>query len=128
MRLLTILFAVFFLAASLAAQNHFGAPTYNTHTATIISQVSLDTLQKYNRQLSGALPAEWNNETFVFSGRFAGAGGTQDFRNAAKFIYMHFTTNGLQATFENDTAATQTTYKLNVIGTLPGKIDSVVIV
>ncbi len=128
MRILIILFAVFFLTVSLAAQNHFGAPTYDSYTATIIGKVSLDTLRKYDRQLSGALPAEWNNETFLFSGRYAGAGGTQDFRNAAKFIYMHFTTNGLQAAFENDTAGSATSHKLNVIGTLPGQIESEVIV
>ena len=128
MRILTTLSSLFFLTTVLSAQNHFGAPTYNTYTSTIVGQVSLDTLQKYNRQLSGALPAEWNNDSFIFSGRYAGAGGTQDFRNAAKFIYMHFTTNGLQAAFENDTAASSTTYKLNVIGTLPGQIESEVIV
>ncbi|MBI5648762.1 MAG: M20/M25/M40 family metallo-hydrolase [Ignavibacteriae bacterium] len=109
-------------APILHAQNHFGVVTYDavvdsTINGSTSASVSLDSLQKWVKQLSGVLPVTINGSSVTIPHRYAANGSTQ-FRNAAQHIYNVFHRYGLNPVLENNVAPYS---KINVVGTLPGK-------
>lgn len=104
------------------AQNHFGIPAYNANINAISLNISRDSLQKYDKQLSGVIPV---NPTGVLDTLLHRRSGTTKFRTAADFIAMQFRTLGLNPVLENNVSPWG---KTNVIGTLPGIREEYVVV
>ncbi|MDH7515834.1 MAG: M20/M25/M40 family metallo-hydrolase [Bacteroidota bacterium] len=105
-------------AGGLRAQNHFGSVTADPAiSAAITTSFSLDTLQKFVKQLSGVLPVTINGSPVTLPHRYAG-NGSQQFRNAARFISDVFARYGLSPVMENNASPWT---KINVVGTLPGR-------
>jgi hypothetical protein len=112
------------LPIPLRAQNHFGTIAYQAPLAGFVSSVSLDSLAKFDKQLTGILPVTIGGAPVSLPHRYAGNGSIQ-FRNAAQFIYNTFARYGLNPVFENN-ASPYT--KINVVATLPGRLQEYVIV
>jgi len=96
------------------AQNHFGVPAFNNHVQAASVQLSLDSLKKYTKQLSGILPVTLNGAPVYIPHRLS---GTTEFRQAADFIHNTFDRFGLNPVLENNVSPYT---KVNVIGTKQG--------
>ncbi len=107
--------------SSLHSQNHFGTPSFNSNIQTIINSTSLDSLQKFIKQLSGVIPVNPTGQYVTLTHRKS---GSTQFRTAADFISMQFNNYGLNPVIDNNVSPWN---KVNVIGTLQGEVDEYVI-
>lgn len=108
--------------STLTAQNHFGTVSSNGNVQNILASVSLDSLQKYIKQLSGIIPVNPKGVPVSLTHRLS---TTSNFRTAADFIAMQFSTYGLNPVIENNASPWDRT---NIIGTLIGSSNQYVLI
>jgi hypothetical protein len=113
-----------FFQAETRAQNHFGTATVNASIGAAINATSIDTLQKFVKQLSGVLPVTLNGQPVYTVHRYAG-NGSLEFQQSAQFIYNTFHRYGLNPVIENNASPWT---KINVYGTIPGRRSEYVVV
>jgi hypothetical protein len=112
------------LIPSARSQNFFGTPSYNQDVQDAVSAVSLDSLQKFDNELSGGLRVNINGSMILIPHRYAG-NGSQQFRNASQHIFNTFSRCGLNPIQENNASPWT---KINVVGTLQGRRNAYVVV
>lgn len=107
-----------------AHAQYFGTPSFNQDVQDAVTALSLDSLQKFVLELSGAIRVNINGSLVSIPHRYAG-NGSQNFRNAAQHIDNTFTRYSLPSVQENNASPWT---KINVIGTLPGRRGAYVVV
>jgi len=103
-----------FALVDLPAQNHFGTVASNTYVQSVLSMHSLDSLQKFVKELTGVLPVTIGGSSITIPHRTAGSSQS---RQAAEHIANTFSRFGLSPVLENNVSPYT---KLNVVATLPG--------
>lgn len=109
-------------STSLFAQGHFGTVQSDANVVSLLGQVSLDTLQKHIRILSGILPLPRPGFPVFIPNRYS---GSADFLLACDYVRDVLGGYGFTVTTENNVSPYLTT---NVIGTLPGRRQAHVII
>ncbi len=107
------------------SQNHFGPVAVEQSVQSVLNNAfSLDSLQKFVKQLSGVLQVQVNGAPMSFQHRYAG-NGSQNFRNAALFVRDVLARYGMNPVIENNASPWT---KINVVGTLPGRRGEYVVI
>ncbi len=121
-----ILTLALMLSASVAqGQDYFGTVSeLPVVRKTISTDLSLDSLQNFVKQLTGELQVVVDGRPVSIPHRFAG-NGSEEYRNAAQHIANIFGRYGLRPVLANNLEPYTT---LNVIGTLPGRRAEYVII
>jgi hypothetical protein len=121
-RALHILLPALFLCTAAQGQNHFGTPVVNSIIQNAIAACSLDSMQKWVKELSGVTPVTIGGAPVSITSRYS---GSTPFLQAAGYISGVFSRYGLSPVLENNNAPYN---KVNVIGTLQGRRNAYIII
>ncbi len=114
--------ALLVATGGLSAQNHFGVVTVDPLVQNALAQCSLDSMQKFVKELSGVTAVTINGAPVLITSRRS---TTTLFQQAAQHIHGIFERYGLNPQYEYNATPFN---KTNVIATLPGRRNAQVII